>query len=96
MKLDASDYGEGASLMRSTSRKRAQRTDNMQEAAVQANAGADDAVGLPSRTTDAGTPFLADGISPGVPLDSHADRILADCKLLPLTKYYGCTACVCL
>ncbi len=65
MKSDASDYGEGASLMRTTSRKRAQRTDSMQEAAVQANGGVDDPSGLESRSTDAGTPFLPDGVSPG-------------------------------
>ena len=66
MKSDASDYGEGTTLMRATSRKRAQRTDRQQEAAVQADAAAaDEAAGLECRNTDAGTPFLAEGVSPG-------------------------------
>ena len=65
MKSDASDYGEGATLMRTTSRKRAQRTDRQQEAAVQADAAVDEAAGLEGRNTDAGTPFLAEGDSPG-------------------------------
>lgn len=65
MKSDASDYGEGATLMRASSKKRAQRTDRQQEAAVQADAAADEAAGLESRSTDAGTPFLAEGVSLG-------------------------------
>ena len=65
MKSDASDYGEGATLMRSTSRKRVQRTDSVQEGAVQANADVSSAHGLESRTTDAGTPFGLDTASPG-------------------------------
>ena len=63
MKADASDYGEGVSLARTTSRKRAHRTDSMQEGAVQADAGT--AIDLESRATDAGTPFVPDGVSPG-------------------------------
>lgn len=66
MKSDASDYGEGATLMRSTSRKRPQRTDNAQEGAVQANADTSAAHGLESRPTDAGTPFGLDGASPSM------------------------------
>ena len=66
MKIDASDYGEGASLVRTTSRKRPLRTDSMQEGAVQGNTAVTSANGLESRATDAGTPFLPEGVSPGV------------------------------
>ncbi|DBA96220.1 TPA: hypothetical protein ACH3X3_002417 [Trebouxia sp. C0006] len=64
MKSDASDYGEGATLMRTTSRKRAQRTDSMQEAAELANDGVDDGAGFEGRSTDGRTPFLPEGVSP--------------------------------
>ncbi|KAA6428703.1 MAG: nipped-B -like [Trebouxia sp. A1-2] len=64
MKSDASDYGEGVTLMRTTSRKRAHRTDSMQEAAELANDGADDGAGFEGRSTDGTTPFLPEGVSP--------------------------------
>ena len=66
MKIDSSDYGEGATLVRTTSRKRPLRTDSMQEGAVQGTAGLSTANGLESRATDAGTPLLPEGVSPGV------------------------------
>lgn len=66
LKIDASDYGEGVTLGRPTSRKRPLRTDSMQEGAVPGNAGASSANRLESRPTDAGTPFLPEGVSPGV------------------------------
>ena len=76
MKIDTSDYGEGAALVRTTSRKRPLRTDSMQEGAVQGNTGVSSANGLESRATDAGTPFLPEGASPGV------KRILSSFYLL--------------
>ena len=66
MKTDASDYGEGPSLTRGgTSRKRVHRRDSMQEAAAAPDGGIPDAKGMDAPTTDASTPFLPDGVSPG-------------------------------
>jgi len=76
MKSDASDYGEGATLMRTTSRKRAPRTDSMQEAAVLANDGVDDSAGFEGRSTDGRTPFLPEGVSPGLILPPLAHLVL--------------------
>lgn len=72
MKVDTSDYGEGATLVRTTSRKRALRTDSMQEGAVQGSASISSANGLESRATDASTPFLPEGVSPGAILQPIA------------------------
>lgn len=76
MKSDASDYGEGATLMRTTSRKRAQRTDSMQEAAELANDGVDDIAGFEGRSTDGRTPFLPEGVSPGLILPQLTHLVL--------------------
>ena len=76
MKSYASDYGEGATLMRTTSRKRAPRTDSMQEAAVLANDGVDDSAGFEGRSTDGRTPFLPEGVSPGLILPPLAHLVL--------------------
>lgn len=65
MKSDAPDYGEGTMPVRTNSKKRAQRTDSMQEGAVQGSAGIASADRLESRATDAGTPLLPEGVSPG-------------------------------
>ena len=76
MKSDASDYGEGVTLMRTTSRKRAQRTDSMQEAAELANDGVDDSAGFEGRSTDGRTPFLPEGVSPGLILPNLTHFVL--------------------
>ena len=85
MKSDASDYGEGVTLMRTTSRKRAHRTDSMQEAAELANDGADDGAGFEGRSTDGTTPFLPEGVSPGLTLPQLTtlcwDAIAISCGL---------------
>ena len=80
MKSDASDYGEGATLMRTASRKRAQRTDSMQEAAELANDGVDDSAGFEGRSTDGRTPFLPEGVAPGLMLPQLTHLVLVcDC-----------------
>lgn len=65
VKADAPDYGDGKMPVGTNSRKRAQRTDSMQEGAVQGSADIADADGLESRATDADTPSLPEGVSPG-------------------------------
>ena len=77
MKTDTLDYGEGAALVRTTSRKRFLRTDSMQEGAVQGNTGVTNANGLDSRATDAGTPVLPEGASPGANGVYEAESLLA-------------------
>lgn len=73
MKSDAPDYGDGTAFARTNSRKRVQRTDSMQEGAVQANADIASADGFEDRATDAGTPSLPEGVSPGAePFQAYA------------------------
>jgi len=96
MKSDASDYVEGATLMRTTSRKRAQRTDSMQEAAELANDGVDDSAGFEGRSTDGRTPFVSEGVSPGPILPQLPHLVMGcDCYQLwsALTTAVQCFCC---
>ena len=96
MKSDASDYGDGATLLRTTSRKRAHRTDSMQEAAELANDGDDDSADFEGRSTDGRTPSLPEGVSPGLILPQLTHLVLGgNCYQLwsALTTAVQCSFC---
>ena len=65
MKTDTADYSEPATLAKTTSRKRARRTNSMLEAAVLADAD-DDGNPMDAPTTNGATPAMHDHESPGL------------------------------
>ena len=67
MKTDVADYSEPATLAKTTSRKRARRTNSMLEAAVLADADDD---GNAMDATNGATPALHDDKSPGLDVKS--------------------------